>query len=1484
MEIPSFFGTLKCAFFTTTILYLKLILILSAGLLKGLSILLQSLHQFIVSVESVIVWATLSVYYQHFKSITTVPPHQENETELSTVAPPENEVMELSIVAPPENEVVKLSTVVLPGNEDMESTTDHFSELQNDRSFCFPGMYGNWSEEDWEENEEAASSFVEQSLVGRLIAKREIKESLFTTIFSRMWKGIGGWEVKPSSGQWREARLDKVCCWVKMKGWTIKAFTRANVTRLGEMAGEVQEIRWINENRMFLNGFVRMKIGFPLKQSIFVGSAFHQNQVETQEQNGKHREREGERLTEIDNSTRHFMVAPPTEIDDRVEAPMVHNHVTVKGSGAVPIDKSPIVGDGNITDNVLGGIGENNCHFGTLDQLGGSTSEGITEGTESEAKKRKNGGKDGETEEERDRRAILKGKQILSIKNRARNHGKGRAVVFNANDGVVASSLVGMDSNGMGQQFVFGSEDINGTKSEVTNTENYWAVDRVGLSGGLLLLWNEELSVRVDSSSAGDFNEVVSLSEKVGGRIRRDVAMEDFRTVIDECRLIDFCSSKADLTWCNGHEVNPVMERLDRGLCNEEWLWNFTGADVLVLDWWESDHRPLVVDMPIETERERCGKTRKVGVALHGWNKNKKKTLQEKTKKLKKALSELSSRQDSSTWGEMKTLEKQLNVVLEKDEKYWRQRSRALWLKWVDLNTKYFHRKASARRKKNEIKGLMDSMGIWQTDTGMIRKLVEDYYGSLSSASSLHLDQVEEVLRRVRPKVTNDMNEELMRPFVADEVIHVVKHMNPVKAPGVDGLPTLFYQKFWGKLQTEVIAVCLKMLNEGADLECLNETIIALLPKVEKPVRVEEFLPISLCNVIYKIVSRCLACRLRSTMSAVISDTQSAFVQERLIHDNAIIGYEGLHCMRKNRFRNGTKMALKLDMAKAYDRVEWHFLRAMMMRLGYDIDWVDKVMRCVTSVSFSFLINGDVQGRVIPERGLRQGDPLSPFLFLFYAEAFSNLIQHEEQEGSLRGLRFGRRGLSVSHLFFVNDSLIFMDADMGSCQRFKGLLDLYSDASGQLVNFHKSEVCFGRNVDRGFSNSLLLFWGSERLNTMEKKIHWCKWAHLCKPKEKGGLGFRDLGLFNQALLAKQVWRCIRFPDNLCSQVLKASYFPTRSILEAKSGAHASFVWRSLMWGKKVIANGYRWRVGNGETVRVLEDPWLSRPVTFKIYDKPPLPENLYVADLKHGDGRWDENFVRSVFNMEDAELILSTPSTGWDLEDKIMWHYSKNGEYTVKSGYKMASSLATEQYQSDDQLYVDWWKTLWHLKIPPKIKHFVWKLAYNWIPTSANLAKRGVALDNICERCSGHVVETTAHALWECKRSKELWAVSGLKDDMKQIKGEDLLSFLMRMARLWDKTRFEFFLVITWNIWNVRNNVVHGGKAPIAGDMVDWYRTFLTEFQGEGAAVGSRVRRENAKWGAPDMGQMKLNVDARVKGGGGVSGLGCVARDHGGRV
>uniref|UniRef100_A0A803QQT2 Reverse transcriptase zinc-binding domain-containing protein n=1 Tax=Cannabis sativa TaxID=3483 RepID=A0A803QQT2_CANSA len=538
-----------------------------------------------------------------------------------------------------------------------------------------------------------------------------------------------------------------------------------------------------------------------------------------------------------------------------------------------------------------------------------------------------------------------------------------------------------------------------------------------------------------------------------------------------------------------------------------------------------------------------------------------------------------------------------------------------------------------------------------------------------------------------------------------------------------------------------------------------------------------------------------------------------------------------------------------------------------------------------------------------------------------------------------------------------------------SCHQFQQLLSKYTAASGQLVNYHKSEAYFGRNVTaevrsllavilgvrevenhgkylglpsfvgrnkkefldeiknkvwakmKGWKTSMFSVAGKEVLikvivqaiptYTMscfklpkktisslhrmasrfwwgsldkEKKIHWCKWRYLCRPKDKGGLGFRDLGMFNQALLAKQIWRCLRHPQLLCSRVLKASYFPRKGVLEAGCGANASFVWRSLVWGKKLILKGYRWRVGNGESVRVLEDPWLPRPVTFKVYDQPSLPANLYVTDLKLADGQWDEGFIRSIFNPTDVDLILGIPCSDWDFEDKILWHYSKYGEYSVKSGYRMAASFTTEQHQSNEHSIVQWWKKLWRLKIPPKVKHFVWKVAHNWLPANVNLAKRGIASSVVCSRCSSHVDESVAHALWECKASKGYWRVSGLYDDLKQMLGEDNLTMLMRIAAEWDKEKLEFFLLVSWNIWNVRNTVVHGGYHPKPEEMIEWCGNFLADFRGDTGRERSQRSSEDSRWVPPARDQVTINVDAGVKQGGLISGLGYVVRDAAGVV
>jgi hypothetical protein len=172
--------------------------------------------------------------------------------------------------------------------------------------------------------------------------------------------------------------------------------------------------------------------------------------------------------------------------------------------------------------------------------------------------------------------------------------------------------------------------------------------------------------------------------------------------------------------------------------------------------------------------------------------------------------------------------------------------------------------------------------------------------------------------------------------------------------------------------------------------------------------------------VLYKIASKVLANRLKLILPVIIFENQSAFVPGRLITDNALIAYESLHTIRQQRSKRPF-FALKVDMMKAYDRVEWDYLMGCLQKLGFAQSWIDTVMRCVTTIRYAVRVNGELTEPVIPTRGIRQGDPISPYLFLLCTEGLSCLLQQREVQGELQGLRNGRLGPPISHLLFADD-------------------------------------------------------------------------------------------------------------------------------------------------------------------------------------------------------------------------------------------------------------------------------------------------------------------------------------------------------------------------------------------------------------------------------------------------------------------------------
>ena len=202
--------------------------------------------------------------------------------------------------------------------------------------------------------------------------------------------------------------------------------------------------------------------------------------------------------------------------------------------------------------------------------------------------------------------------------------------------------------------------------------------------------------------------------------------------------------------------------------------------------------------------------------------------------------------------------------------------------------------------------------------------------------------------------------------------------------------------------------------------------------------------------MLYKIFSKVIANRLKKILPDIISEQQSAFTKNRLIFDNILVAFETLHSMDVHKSTKLGYMTMKLDMSKAYDRVEWIFLERVMRKLGFSERWINLMMVCVKTVSYSVLVNGEPKGLIRPTRGIHQGDPLSPFLFLLCTEGLHNLISKAERERTSFGI--SRRSPKLTHLLFKDDSLLFCRSNRSECQKMLEILVQYESLSEQQIN------------------------------------------------------------------------------------------------------------------------------------------------------------------------------------------------------------------------------------------------------------------------------------------------------------------------------------------------------------------------------------------------------------------------------------------------
>ncbi|KAL0017429.1 hypothetical protein SO802_004498 [Lithocarpus litseifolius] len=389
------------------------------------------------------------------------------------------------------------------------------------------------------------------------------------------------------------------------------------------------------------------------------------------------------------------------------------------------------------------------------------------------------------------------------------------------------------------------------------------------------------------------------------------------------------------------------------------------------------------------------------------------------------------------------------------------------------------------------------------------------------------------------------------------------------------------------------------------------------------------------------------------------------------------------------------------------------------------------------------------------------------------------------------------------------------------------------------------------------------FWWGQRND--ERKIAWMNWEKLCASKSCGRMCFKKLKEFNLALLAKQGWRLQQGHDSLVHKVLKAKYFPTTEFSQAVLGNNPSFTWRNIMAAQPLIKYGLWWRLGNGERIRIWGDKWLPKPLTFMV-SSPRLfmPQDMKVGELidKEVDS-WKVGAVDALFLPHEAEAIKAIPISTNLPEDKQIWAWSTNGVFSVKNAYWVASQMSLVEStgsSSEGSQERSFWKSIWQINVPHKIKHFAWRACRDILPLKTNLVKRNVLQVDTCDECNVEA-EDSIHFFWKCTSAKEMWSSSKLvfPNVLDQLSSFKEMMWCLMMDEKCSSENIELIFTCAWALWGNRNDIRHGGTRKDGRQLLHWASQYLEEYR---TAVD--LLPHVLRWCPLPAPYLKFNVDGAI--------------------
>ncbi|KAL2893859.1 LINE-1 retrotransposable element ORF2 protein [Bienertia sinuspersici] len=760
-------------------------------------------------------------------------------------------------------------------------------------------------------------------------------------------------------------------------------------------------------------------------------------------------------------------------------------------------------------------------------------------------------------------------------------------------------------------------------------------------------------------------------------------------------------------------------------------------------------------------------------------------------------------------------------------DQFLQQKAKCQWIREGDSNTSLFHKSIKQRRLQNTIYAIKDCNGVLQDNPSSIAGAFLEYYQNLLGVKEEGRQRVQQEVVGLGPVIQNDQKPGLISIPTHEEIRKTMHSIKGDKAPGPDGFGSYFYQDNWDLVGGEVCEAVVSFFRTGKLLREVNTTFLSLIPKINCPGDVTEFRPIACCNTIYKCITKIICNRLKIVLPNLIAANQGAFVHQRFIVHNIMVCQD---LVRKYGRKNSTPSCLiKLDLRKAYDTVEWEFVQEMLESLGFPDQFTSWVMECISTPMFSLVLNGIPHGFFKSKRGLRQGDPLSPLLFVLCMEYFSRIMTKMTEDPQFR-FHPRCRGLGLTHLCFADDLIMCCRGDKYSIEKILQDFNAFSRVSGLKANNNKTEVyaCGLKEEElqqiiknSGFKRGSLPF-KYLGVPTCSKKIGVGQCEKLVeamtariKTWSSRHLSFAGRSqLINSVLLSiHQYWAQVFV---LPTKVLRDIEKVCRAYLwngEWFSESPGYIAWQNVCRKKKSGGLGFR-NIHTWNTASMAKHVWaLARK-----------QDNLWV--------RW----IHAVYLKDNDWWEYQPPqdcSWYWkkicEVKEKLKQIFTKEDICSMEkfSIQKIYTGL-------EDQIEeVQWVDNVWNRFSIPKHKFCSWLAIQDRLPTAVRMHRWGPHIIRTCSLCE-QGEESGSHLFFECPYSSELllkvkqWL--GISCQMNALDG--LYKWITRRGKYQKAKQASYNAAITaavYFVWYARNQVKHGKSKPQVEQLMDQLKFQVTQ-------------------------------------------------------